>query len=115
MLRFYSGGVLSVISFALQVLFENNTKLEKLRYNDFLKKSGLMIDSFSAQTLLKNKNAFKTLPIRIQLHRIIQNIIRLVAYTGFPDTFHGNMQNTDKRISGISLSQNVFKCFKQTL
>lgn len=46
MLRFYSGGVSSVISFALQVLFENNTKLEKLRYNDFLKKSGLMIDSF---------------------------------------------------------------------
>ena len=104
-----------MISFALQVLFENNTKLEKLRYNDFLKKSGLMIDSFSAQTLLKNKNAFKALPIRIQLHRIIQNIIRLVAYTDFPDTFHGNMQNTDKRISGISLSQNVFKCFKQTL
>ena len=48
-----------MISFALQVLFENNTKLEKLRYNDFLKKSGLKADCFSDQTFLNNKNAFK--------------------------------------------------------
>lgn len=58
-LRGYYNRVSNVISFALQVLFENNTKLEKLRYNDFLKKSGLKADCFSDQTFLNNKNAFK--------------------------------------------------------
>ena len=58
-LRGYYNGVSNVISCALQVLFANNPKLAELSYNDFLKKTGLKDDSFSDQTFLNNKNAFK--------------------------------------------------------
>ena len=58
-LRSYSNGVSNVISCALQVIFTNNPKFAELSYNDFLKKTGLKDDSFSDQTFLNNKNAFK--------------------------------------------------------
>lgn len=58
-LRGYSNGVSNVISCALQVLFANNPKLAELSYNDFLNRTGLKDDSFSDQTFLNNKNAFK--------------------------------------------------------
>lgn len=58
-LRSYSNGVSNVISCALQVLFANNPKLAELSYNDFLNRTGLKDDSFSDQTFLNNKNAFK--------------------------------------------------------
>ena len=58
-LRSYSNGVSNVISCALQVIFANNPKFAELSYNDFLKKTGLKDDSFSDQTFLNNKNAFK--------------------------------------------------------
>ena len=48
-----------MISCALQVLFANNPKFAKLSYNGFLEKTGLKDDSFSDQTFLNNKNAFK--------------------------------------------------------
>ena len=58
-LRGYYNGVSNVISCALQVIFTNNPKFAKLSYNDFLKRTGLTAGSFSDQTLLNNKNAFK--------------------------------------------------------
>lgn len=58
-LRGYYNGVSNVISCALQVLFTNNPKLAELSYNDFLNRTGLKDDSFSDQTFLNNKNAFK--------------------------------------------------------
>ena len=58
-LRGYSNGVSNVISCALQVIFTNNPKLAELSYNDFLNRTGLKDDSFSDQTFLNNKNAFK--------------------------------------------------------
>ena len=58
-LRGYYNGVSNVISCALQVLFANNPKLAELSYNDFLNRTGLKDDSFSDQTFLNNKNAFK--------------------------------------------------------
>ena len=58
-LRSYSNGVSNVISCALQVIFTNNPKLAELSYNDFLNRTGLKDDSFSDQTFLNNKNAFK--------------------------------------------------------
>ena len=58
-LRSYSNGVSNVISCALQVIFTNNPKFAKLSYNDFLNRTGLKDDSFSDQTFLNNKNAFK--------------------------------------------------------
>ena len=58
-LRSYYNGVSNVISCALQVLFANNPKLAELSYNDFLNRTGLKDDSFSDQTFLNNKNAFK--------------------------------------------------------
>lgn len=48
-----------MISCALQVLFANNPKFAELSYNDFLNRTGLKDDSFSDQTFLNNKNAFK--------------------------------------------------------
>ena len=58
-LRGYYNGFSNVISCALQVLFANNPKFAELSYNDFLNRTGLKDDSFSDQTLLNNKNAFK--------------------------------------------------------
>lgn len=58
-LRSYSNGVSNVISCALQVIFTNNPKFAELSYNDFLNRTGLKDDSFSDQTFLNNKNAFK--------------------------------------------------------
>ena len=58
-LRGYYNGVSNVISCALQVIFTNNPKLAELSYNDFLNRTGLKDDSFSDQTFLNNKNAFK--------------------------------------------------------
>ena len=58
-LRGYYNGFSNVISCALQVLFTNNPKFAKLSYNDFLNRTGLKDDSFSDQTFLNNKNAFK--------------------------------------------------------
>ena len=58
-LRSYSNGVSNVISCALQVLFANNPKFAELSYNDFLNRTGLKDGSFSDQTFLNNKNAFK--------------------------------------------------------
>ena len=58
-LRGYSNGVSNVISCALQVIFTNNPKFAELSYNDFLNRTGLKDDSFSDQTFLNNKNAFK--------------------------------------------------------
>ena len=58
-LRGYYNGVSNVISCALQVIFTNNPKFAELSYNDFLEKTGLKDDSFSDQTFLNNKNAFK--------------------------------------------------------
>ena len=58
-LRGYYNGVSNVISCALQVLFANNPKFAELSYNDFLNRTGLKDDSFSDQTFLNNKNAFK--------------------------------------------------------
>ena len=58
-LRGYYNGFSNVISCALQVLFANNPKLAELSYNDFLNRTGLKDDSFSDQTFLNNKNAFK--------------------------------------------------------
>ena len=48
-----------MISCALQVIFTNNPKFAELSYNDFLNRTGLKDDSFSDQTFLNNKNAFK--------------------------------------------------------
>lgn len=58
-LRGYYNGVSNVISCALQVIFTNNPKFAELSYNDFLNRTGLKDDSFSDQTFLNNKNAFK--------------------------------------------------------
>ena len=58
-LRGYYNGFSNVISCALQVLFANNPKFAELSYNDFLNRTGLKDDSFSDQTFLNNKNAFK--------------------------------------------------------
>lgn len=58
-LRSYSNGVSNVISCALQVIFTNNPKFAELSYNDFLNRTGLKDGSFSDQTFLNNKNAFK--------------------------------------------------------
>ena len=58
-LRSYYNGVSNVISCALQVIFTNNPKFAELSYNDFLNRTGLKDDSFSDQTFLNNKNAFK--------------------------------------------------------
>ena len=58
-LRSYYNGVSNVISCALQVIFTNNPKLAELSYNDFLNRTVLKDDSFSDQTFLNNKNAFK--------------------------------------------------------
>lgn len=58
-LRGYYNWVSNVISCALQVIFTNNPKFAELSYNDFLNRTGLKDDSFSDQTFLNNKNAFK--------------------------------------------------------
>lgn len=58
-LRGYYNGFSNVISCALQVIFTNNPKFAELSYNDFLNRTGLKDGSFSDQTFLNNKNAFK--------------------------------------------------------